>query len=196
MRCKRAAAEANGKKFSILKMTFTPTLKQFSIQVLAAAMLLFSCTSNTENTSPEAQPEDSQPGNAAPYVAPLEELSQVQDAAFNALNILQTSTDERNRLYSTFAGIYHPCFPADTSFTISRATLLNAMEKFVAKHCTNMPVEKRNELAAQAVLAQEEYLVLFCNGNATNVNYDAGLPLKGTWVLPNILGHRDVLLEW
>ena len=177
-------------------MTFTPTQKQFSISILATAMLLFSCTSNTENTSLEAQSEDSQPNSAVPYVAPVEELTPQQQAAFDALNIFQTGTDERNHLYSTFPGIYHPCFPADTSFTISRATLLSAMEKFAAKHCTNMTVEKRNELAAQAVLAQEEYLVLFCQQNSSNMNYKTELPMVGTWVLPNVLGHRDVLLEW
>jgi hypothetical protein len=182
---------ANYNKFSILKMTFNTTQKQFSIPLLAAAMLLFSCMSHTEEQS-----ADSAPSNTPRFVAPVEELTPQQQAAFDAFNNLQTGTDEMNHLYSTFAGIYHPCFPADTSFTISRAALLNAMGIFVKKHCTNMSEEKRNELAAHAVLAQEEYLVLFSVGNASKVNYEAELPMKGTWVLPYVLGRRDVLLEW
>lgn len=124
------------------------------------------------------------------------EITQEQQSAFDALNTLQINTDEKNHLYSTFAGIVQPCYPADTSLTISRSNLLIAMNEFVAKHCKYLPVEKREKLASKAVLAQEEYVVLHCSDNSNTMNYENGLPMTGTWVMPNVLGRRDVIIVW
>lgn len=124
------------------------------------------------------------------------ELTPAQQSAFDALNTLQVSTDEMNRLYSTFAGIVQPCNPPDTSLTISQSELLIAMKQFVAHNCKNLTIEERDELAATSVLAQEEYTLSLCLGNSANINYENGAPKSGTWVMPSFLGRRDVIIVW
>ena len=123
------------------------------------------------------------------------ELTPEQQAAFDALNTLQVSTDSRNRLYSTFAGTVQPCYPPDTTLIISQADALAAMKQFVAKHCTNLTIKVRNELAAKSVLAQDEYTLSLCLDHAA-VTDENGVPMTGTWVMPNVLGRRDVVMVW
>ncbi len=122
-------------------------------------------------------------------------LTEEQRSAFDALNMLQGSTDEKNRLYLTFANLGH-CYPPDTSFVLSRSELLVVMKRFTTMHCTYLPVNVREELTATSVLAQKEYLVLHCREYATGEQYENGLPLFGRWVMPSILGRSDVNLIW
>ena len=165
------------------------TMKPLIMVILSFLML--SCSTAQENLDEKQGRTDFPTPNSN-----IQELTKEQQSAFDALNTLQTSTDEMNRLYSTFANINQPCYPADTSFTISRSELLTAMKQFVTKHCTNLSFEERDKLAATAVLAQEKYIVLHCPDNSSNVNYENGLPLTGTWVMPGVLGRRDVILIW
>ncbi len=130
------------------------------------------------------------------YHTPVPELSQEQQSAFDALNTLQTSTDQMNRLYSTFANIDQPFYPVDTSFTITQSELLTFMKQFVSKHCQNVSEDVQDELAKASVLAQEEYTVLYCNSESGDQIYANGLPMSGTWVMPNVLGRRDVIMVW
>lgn len=126
------------------------------------------------------------------------ELTQEQESAFEALNTLQTSTDETDRLYSTFANLDHPFYPPDTSFEVSQSELLVFMEQFISKHCQNLTPEIQNELAKKAVLAQKKYTVLYCTAtlSKSNINDEQGFPMKGTWVIPSVLDSRDVILVW
>ena len=123
-------------------------------------------------------------------------LSPQQEAALDAFNTLQTSTDEINHLYSTFANSAHSCSPAETSFSVTQSQLAVYMTEFVSRHCQNLQEDIRNKLAETAVLAQDTYTVLYCNNHPSNEKYKNGLPLSGTWVLPNIVGQRDVVLIW
>ena len=131
--------------------------------------------------------------NSNIYVA---ELTQEQQAAFDALNTLQTSTDEKNRLYSTFPNIKQPCYPADTSFEVSQLELQHFMKKFIEQHCQNLTLEHQLELTKSSVLAQQQYTVWYCKEENSMVNYKKGIPMTGTWVMPNVLGRRDVILVW
>ncbi len=164
---------------------------RISIMLLTASMVLAACTPTRDRIN-----QGQQSSQSTTYAEPLSELTLAQQSSFDALNMLQTSTDEKNRLYSTFTGIVQSCYPPDTSFTIARTDLRTAMEQFVTRHCTNLALKKRNELAATAALAQEEYIVLHCHGNSPDINYENGLPLSGTWVMPGVLGRRDVILVW
>ncbi len=137
-----------------------------------------------------------EPTNISEKESSLSELTPEQQSAFDALNTLQVSTDEMNRLYSTFAGIVQPCYPPDTNLTISQAELLIAMKQFVASNCTDLTIEERNELAATSVLAQEKYTVSLCLNNSAPVSYENGIPMTGTWVMPNVLDQRDVIIVW
>lgn len=124
------------------------------------------------------------------------ELSSLQQDAFDALNTLQVSTDEKNRLYSTFAGNTHACYPPDTTVTISQSEFLIAIKQFVKDNCTNLDAEKANELASKAVLAQEAYKIALCQQNSSQGSFKDGIPTKGTWIIANILGRRDVVIIW
>ena len=126
----------------------------------------------------------------------IPELSPEQESAFEALNTLQVRTDELNQLYSTFADIHQPCYPPDTSFVISQSEFLIALKIFVEEFCKNMSDEERDSLSKLAVLAQPEYKVLYCSTDGSISNYKNGLPRIGTWVMPGVLGRRDIILNW
>ena len=123
-------------------------------------------------------------------------LTPEQHRAFEALNTLQMSTDQMNRMYSTFANINQPFYPADTSFVITQSELLNFLKIFISQNCQNLAQDRQQELATTAVLAQEEYTVLSCPGSIQPPDFDHGLPMIGTWVIPNILERRDVIMIW
>lgn len=149
--------------------------------LLIFPFLIFSCTFFQKEKKPKQE---------------LANITEEQQSAFDALNTLQVNTDERDRLYSTFADIRQPCYPPDSSFVITQSELLNAMTQFVNKNCTNIEIEERNRLINTSVLAQMEYRVLHCANNPYSINYDNGLPMKGTWIMPNVLGRRDVIIHW
>jgi hypothetical protein len=119
-------------------------------------------------------------------------LSKEQQAAFDALTSIQR---QGQHLFSTYPGT-HNGVPADTSFVISQAQLLSAMEELLARHYTGISAEERTRLAAQAVSAQEEYLVLQRNDYSAGSANNAAFPISGSWILPDVLGRRDIVLEW
>lgn len=123
-------------------------------------------------------------------------LSVAQESAFDAWNDLQTSMDERNRLYSTFANSSHSFCQQDSSFDISQSELRFYMHQFLGKHAQRIEPEKQERLINLSVLAQEQYTVRHCVNMVTNVDYAKGLPMSGIWVIPDILGLRDVILVW
>ncbi len=156
--------------------------------------LLNACSPPKNRTEREIR--FSKPHHVAENLPTTSELTPEQQSAFDALNRLQVSTDQMNRLYSTFAGIDQLCYPPDTSLAISQSELLMAMKQFVASNCKNITVAERDELAATSVLAQEEYTVSLCLDSSANVTYENGIPRTGTWVLPSVLGRRDVIIVW
>lgn len=154
--------------------------------------VLFSCSETQENKGQNQEKINL----TTSYVDSIPELTPVQQEAFNALNTLQTITDEKSHLYSTFANINQPCYPADTSIVITQAQFLTYMKQFVSKYCQNLSKDMQYELAKSSVLAQEEYTVLYCNNESENQNFNNGLPTTGTWVVPNVLGRRDIIIVW
>lgn len=152
--------------------------------------LTFSCTDTQEGKEQKQEIFD------ATYNKFVLEITPEQQSAFDALNILQVNTDVMNRLYSTFANLVQPCYPPDTSILISQSELLVAMKHFVKENCRNLDIERRQKLAKNAVLAQKEYTVLHCLNDSSKMNYKTGVPRKGTWVLPSVLGRRDVIIKW
>ena len=168
-------------------------IKNYTIWLMLT--LLFTSCSTPQEKRNEKQPNADIPDSYSHNDIVLE-LTKQQQSAFDALNTLQTSTDEMSRLYSTFANITQPCYPADTSFIITQTELLEYMKQFVTKHCQNLKEDIRNELAETSVLAQEEYSVLYCGSDSPHQNYENGLPMVGTWVMPNVLGRRDIIIVW
>ncbi len=123
-------------------------------------------------------------------------ISEEQESALDALDILQTNTDEVGRLYSTFPNIEQSCYPADSSFEISQSELLVFIQIYVSRHCQNMEVAMQSSLVEKAVLAQEQYVVFHCSEGEAPMIYEDGIPMQGIWVLPGILGRRDLILRW
>jgi len=158
-----------------------------NILLLLLAML-FACTPSKQRK------EESE----VQFVNETEEstLSPDQEAALDALNTLQTGTDEMNQLYSTFPNIDQACYPPDTTFIISQSELLAYLTEFVQKHCQQMDSMIRKELVQSSVLAQEQYNIKYCNMGTILTNYENGIPMKGKWVMHNVLGRRDVVLVW
>jgi hypothetical protein len=70
------------------------------------------------------------------------------------------------------------------------------MKDFVSRHYTNLPAKQQDHLSERSVKAQEEYKVLHCSDRSENENYENGLPMTGTWVIPNVMGRSDVVLVW
>ncbi len=166
---------------------FATTKKLFVSFFLS--ILLFSCT-YTEDENSELK--DSTSGN----LNELSTLTAEQETALDAFTTLQVGTDERNLIYSTFANIDQPFYPPDTSVVIAQSEFRIAMTHFVNKNCTKKTGEERAQLVNAVVLAQEKYNVLHCNVFSADVNYENGLPMMGVWVIPNVLGQRDVVIEW
>lgn len=158
--------------------------------------MLNACSQPNAGMEKENHKAHYQRTNIDQNIETISELTIEQEAAFDALNTLQVSTDEMNRLYSTIPGIFQSCYPPDTSLTVSQAELLMAMKQFVSSNCKNLAVDERDELAATSILAQEEYTVLLCLDNSDHVTHENGAPMTGTWVMPSVLGRRDVIIVW
>lgn len=124
------------------------------------------------------------------------ELTPDQEMAFDAHNQLQTRTDQVNRFYSTFANLDQPCYPADTTFEISQSEFLFVLRHFITIHCQNVDPYLQEELAEVSVLAQDKYTVNHCWSDSTNIKNEEGFSMTGTWVLPNVLGRKDVIMVW
>lgn len=126
----------------------------------------------------------------------INDLTPEQEASLDALNTLQVNTDQMNKLYSTFANIDQPFYPADTSFIITQSEFLGFMKQFVSQNCTKLGEQIRTELAEKSVLAQKKYTLLYCNKDSKSQEFGEIPPMSGTWVLPNVLGLRDVIIKW
>ncbi|MEM9053058.1 MAG: hypothetical protein AAGC47_13475 [Bacteroidota bacterium] len=119
-----------------------------------------------------------------------------QETAFDAMNQLQVSTNEQNRLYSTFAGSAPLCFDKDTTVTISQSEFRKALIRFTLSNCDILMASESEELATKASLAQEEYSLTICLEGDDKTFQDDLLFTKGTWILPDILGSRDLVMVW
>ncbi len=158
--------------------------------------LLFPCFILQCTSAPAPNPTKRELYSLSHYQARVEELSEDQQSAFDALNTLQVSTDEKNQLYSTFANIEHTCYPPDSTFEISRFELLSVMQKYIAKKCTNLELSIQIQLTKSSVLAQDQYTVFHCRGEKPMIMQEGEFPMTGTWVFPSVLGRRDILLHW
>lgn len=164
--------------------------------LLFASALLLSCTSTPEESSSDDATIEILPGDSNKEDQPLAELTPAQQSALDALDTLQTTSDDMGRLFSTFANLEQSCYPPDTILTISQSEFRRAMELFVDEHYTYLTPEKRTELAYRVAQVEEEYSVSLCLSNSTDISFAEGIPMNGIWVLTNVLGRRDVVMDW
>ncbi len=87
--------------YNVLKLIklMLPIIKKLFV-LLFFPCLLYSCTFTQDGKEQKRELTHSTPSNDT-----SSELTLEQKSAFDALNTLQVSTDEKYRLYSTFAGI-------------------------------------------------------------------------------------------
>jgi hypothetical protein len=160
------------------------------ILFLAVLAFLLGCTNSDKSDDLSFNP----PVN---YDTSIVETTIQQQEAFDALNALQL--ESKGHLYSTFVNIDHPCFPPDSSFVITQNELLKSIQELLEIH-SSLSLDEQKRLSELAVLAQEKYTVFRCTSSALNQEeLKLGIKatkMKTTWVLPNVLGIRDVVLTW
>ena len=174
------------------KLKFEKTLPIIPILFLIASLFLYACNIDQDVKNREVY------NDTIPYSTPdsLMQLTMDQEASFDALNSIQVNGEH---LYSTFSGVPHDCSsPPDTSFIISRDEFQDALEELLRRYYSNLSSEKQAELASIAVLAQEEYSVLQCNDYSVETiqNGKQIFPMAGSWILPKVLGRRDIIIKW
>ena len=172
-----------------------PVSKLQLLMTFYLPLVYLSCTMSNEKGEQQQDSSNFVSYNSIQITDTLPKLTTNQQTALDALNSIQV---KGKHLYSTFSGIHHDCLPPDTSFVISQAELLVAMKTLLERHYAHIEADQRSKLANESVLAQEEYLVLQCNGYSNRtVSYENKyIPNFGSWILPEILRRTDVLIEW
>jgi len=175
----------------------TPSFKlKIQLVVLVLFSLVVACGPPVNKPELEKASNFKLPSSSVGCSDSLIELTTAQQAALDALDELQVSGDGSNRLYGTYNNQYHPFYPPDTNFFISKEEFLMALSSFLQEHYSLLSAEDQSRLVAASAQAQEEYKVLLCEAEADYTVHESGLPMKGVWVLPNVLGRRDVVLVW
>lgn len=155
------------------------------LNLLIIPFLLFACGAEPKGDSiPKAIPNSLPP------------ISSDQQAALDALNVLQQNLDVPNKIYSTFPNITQPFYPHDSTFVISQSDFHLALDMLVEKYGTRLDASYRDSLTHTSALALEEYTVRHCRDTASNKYVDFKYSTTGAWVLPNVLERRDVVIVW
>lgn len=139
---------------------------------------------------------DSQPFSG--FVSNFDDNTAI-DKALDALNEIQVSGDGGMMLYLTFPNIYHrECKGTVNTFEISREEFRNALIDVMSKNNRTLNEEERSKLATTASLPLEWYTIKAC-GSTTEVSiFKKGEvpPQKGTWIITEIFGVSDLLINW
>lgn len=154
------------------------------IIVLMCTLILTDCKHQTQSV--DSQKESN------PFVSIKKDavvnLTPTQETAFEALNYLQININGEH-LYSTFSGLDHRFNQLDSSYVISANELLIAIKDISTAYGVNLSIEEIHKLSSDAVLAQEKYFVQKYRRNSSSLAPEI-------WVLPQILGRRDLILIW
>jgi hypothetical protein len=121
------------------------------------------------------------------------------DEALDALNEIQVSGDGGMMLYMTFPNIYHKeCKGAVSTFEISRKEFHDALIDVMIKNNRTLTELERSQLAATASLPSELYIVKACGATTESLELNKGEipPRKGTWIITEIFGVSDLLINW
>lgn len=131
-----------------------------------------------------------------PEVKPIARIGPDQAEGLAALDLLQTSSDETNRIFSTFAGAQEFCISPDTVLLISAEDFFVHLKSFTEIHYTSMDAEQRNELIKKAARVQDSYTLWVClDKQGLDIHLENELH-SGTWVFPQLLGRRDLVWLW
>ena len=169
-----------------------------SVTFIVFGLLSFSCSevqpiSNNEQGQ-IAQQQDSN-GYSFDFVDPDGDI----DDALHALTEIQVNGDGGMMLYLTFPNISHrECSGAVSTFEITRKEFHDALMDVMNKNNTIFSDKKRAELAKTALKPADHYTVKTCGATTESIELTDGEipPRKGTWVISEIFGVSDLLINW
>lgn len=121
------------------------------------------------------------------------------DEAMDALNEIQVSGDGGMMLYLTFPNIHHKeCKGAVSYFEISRKEFHDVLIDVMIKNNRTLTDLERSKLAATASLPSELFMIKTCGATTEPLELNKGEipPKKGTWIITEIFGVSDLIINW
>lgn len=122
-----------------------------------------------------------------------------EDQALDALNEIQVHGDGKMMLYMTFPNIHHSeCVGEAESIEISSAEFKSALLKVMSINNTGISPERQLELAILASKPDTSYMVNICGANQASIIESSNVtaPMSGTWIISEIFGASDLLINW
>ncbi len=170
----------------------------YSFSILLLGLLLFSC-SNAQNSSDNEVDNKFGQNDSLVAAFELKDNRTDIDKAMDALNDIQVSGDGGLMLYLTFPNIYHrECTGAISTFEISREELHDALLEVMNKNNRTLTNLERSSLASLASKPWSLYTVKTCGSTTESSELNQGKtpPRKGTWIITEIFGVSDLLINW
>ncbi len=121
------------------------------------------------------------------------------DKAMNALNEIQVNGDGNMMLYLTYPNIPHnECVGVVSTFEISREEFHDALIEVMSKNNRKFMELKRASLASVASKPLGYYTLTTCGSTTKSMELVKGAipPRQGTWIIPEIFGVSDLLINW
>lgn len=121
------------------------------------------------------------------------------DNAMDALNEIQVSGDGKMMLYLTFPNIYHDeCIGVVSTIKISREEFHDALIEVMSKNNQRITGTGRDSLASVASKPLGYYTLKTCGSTTKYMKSMKGaVPTRqGTWIIPEIFGVSDLLINW
>lgn len=122
-----------------------------------------------------------------------------EDQALDALNEIQVNGDGKMMLYMTFPNIHHSeCVGEIESIEISKAEFKSSLLKVMSVNNTGLSPERQLELASIASKPDSTYRVNICGANHVSNSGSSSItaPMSGTWIIREIFGTSDLLINW
>lgn len=164
--------------------------------VVVLLLSLFACQNKPQNIEAKVGPDESTDSIIHNSFLKKDTLKPTEQEALDLLDELQTSSDERSKLYSTFPLISQPCYPPDTVVQISQADFGEALRLFIRKHYQDLGEWDLEDRAIKIASVQKFYRLAVCFESPEESLPSAELPQSGTWVIQAYLNERDVVLHW
>jgi hypothetical protein len=129
----------------------------------------------------------------------LQDNKSITDKALDALNEIQVNGDGGMMLYLTFPNISHKeCKGDESTFEITEKQFHDALISVMLNNNHKFTVAKRSQIAKLASQPWANYTVTVCGGSTdTTQLINDTLPIhQGTWIIREIFGESDLLINW
>jgi hypothetical protein len=161
------------------------------------SLLLFSC-SHAQNT---AKNEDSRTDeiDTSAGIIEFKDNRSATEKAMDAFNEIQVNGDGGIMLYLTFPNITHKECQGDIhSYDISAQEFRSALTQVMIQNNHKFSPSKRTQLATLGSQPWAYYTVITCGSmtDSSKVANDSLPPRQGTWIITEIFGMSDLLINW